>query len=590
MSYLITIEQDVQKFAKVIQDVLQVDVTIVDDNFRRVAGTGKFTDTIGCTIGINTVFAKALENGESYFIDNPGQCTLCDQCVEKGDCSESAEVCCPIMFEGKAVGVIGLVAFEEGQKQALLENKQGLMEFLNQMADLISSRVLEGEMLLRNKVLRKQLETIMDTIDEGIIALDQFGKVTHFSYFAKKIFNISNENIQGEQIGELLPELWKEIKDMGNVSNREIVLNNKKRARVILTTRSIVYNNSFKGTLLVVRTISDVRKIINHVSGNTLNIYFEDIIGETKIVKEAKERALKASNGCSTILILGESGTGKELFARAIHSESCRKDKPFIAINCAAIPEALLESELFGYEDGAFTGAKKGGKIGKFELANGGTIFLDEIGDMPLHLQTKLLRVLQDKAIERVGGRHSIPLDVRIIAATHKDIIKMIENGEFRNDLYYRLNVIPLLIPSLRERKEDISMLMEHILQKCNTKLEKSIEGFEKEVYSIFSEYDWPGNIRELENAIEYAVNMEGGRLIGVTSLHQKFKILEAVPKKALGEDSALAHEIIPIKDLEKQAIKEALRILKGNRDEAAKSLGISRATFYRKLKEYEIE
>lgn len=586
MSYLMTIQQDVQKFAGVINNVLQVDVTIVDDTFTRIAGTGKFNATIGCTIGINTVFAKALEKGESYFIDNPGKCSLCEMCIDKGICSESAEVCCPIMFEGNAVGVIGLVAFKEEQKLGLVEKKQGLMEFLNQMADLISSRIQEGEMLLKNRVLRRQLETTMDTIDEGIIAIDQYGKITHCSLCAKKIFNLDKDDVQGKNINIVIPELWKEIKDIKKINNREIILNDENNLRIILTTRPIIYDNIFKGTVLVIRTISDVRKIINHVTGNNINIYFEDIIGESKEIKDTKNEAVKASIGSSTILITGESGTGKELFARAIHSVGCRKDKPFVAINCAAIPEALLESELFGYEDGAFTGAKKGGKIGKFELAKGGTVFLDEIGDMPIHLQAKLLRVLQDKSIERVGGNRNIQLDVRIIAATHKNISKMIEDGEFRNDLYYRLNVIPLLVPPLRERKEDIPLLMNHILEKCNGKLNKSIKGFSNDVRKVFINYDWPGNIRELENAIEYAVNMENDRIIVINSLHQKFK-RETI--NTIKDNISIDNTIIPIMEMEKIAIINALKILKGNKEEAAKSLGISRATFYRKIKEYNI-
>jgi sigma-54 dependent transcriptional regulator, acetoin dehydrogenase operon transcriptional activator AcoR len=586
MSYLMTIQQDVDKFAKVIHDVLKVDVTIVDDNFVRVTGTGKFNDTIGTTIGLNTVFAKVLETGKSYFIDNPGQCELCEGCIDKFSCIEYAEVCCPIMLEGRAIGVIGLIAFEQQQKDALLENKKGLMEFLNQMADLISSRVLEGEMLLTNKLLRKQLETIIDSIDEGIIAIDNNGSITHCSYWARRIFDIGQEDVQGRNIEQLIPGLFHQIKDIDNVNNREIVLNKRSDTRVILSTRPITHNNSPRGTVLIIRTISDISKIINHVSGSAVNIYFEDIIGKSKIISDTKDKAIKASNGCSTILIMGESGTGKELFARSIHSQSSRGDKPFIAINCAAIPESLLESELFGYESGAFTGARKGGKIGKFELAKGGTIFLDEIGDMPLHLQAKLLRVLQDKTIERVGGSHSIALDVRIIAATHKDIPRMIDRREFREDLYYRLNVIPLVVPSLRERKEDILILMKHILQKANLKLNKAIACFDKEVEDIFLQYDWPGNIRELENAIEYAVNMENSFTITLGSIHQKFK--NQTP--CLLKQNDWGHRITSLRDMERSAIIKALELLEGDKEEAAKSLGISRATFYRKLKSYGIE
>jgi transcriptional regulator with PAS, ATPase and Fis domain len=279
---------------------------------------------------------------------------------------------------------------------------------------------------------------------------------------------------------------------------------------------------------------------------------------------------------------MGESGTGKEMFARAIHNDSSRRGKPFVAVNCAAIPEGLLESELFGYEEGSFTGAKKGGKIGKFEIANGGTIFLDEIGDMQLHMQTKLLRVLQDQTIERVGGQYEIPIDVRVIAATHKDLYKMMKEGEFRYDLFYRLNVIPLVIPPLRERKEDIPLIMKYVLQKCTSKLNKSIIGFSPEANDILLNYYWQGNIRELENTIEYAVNMENSGFISANNLPAKFKRNKDNPSPSDGLTS--------VKNLEKEAILNALNAFGyKNKAAAAKAIGMSRATFYRKLREYEI-
>lgn len=581
MSYLMNIKDDVQKFAEVIQNVLKVDVTIVDEDFIRVSGTGRYLDLIGSEIGPDTVFARALKSGSSFFIEDPRNCNLCDTCSDKGRCTESAEVCCPIIVEDRAIGVLGLVAFEEGQREELISNKKELMEFLNQMTDLISSRVIEGEMLLRNKFLRKQLETTIDTIDEGIIATNREGIITHCSYSARRILCIEDtKKVVGKKFDIIIPELSDTIDKRENISNREIIIDKKRGIRGIFTTRVIEYNNSFQGMVVVIRTISDVRRIINHVSTNTLNIYFDDIIGTSRALTEVKDKALKASRGSSTVFIMGESGTGKEMFARSIHSSSNRSDKPFVAINCAAIPETLLESELFGYEEGAFTGAKRGGKIGKFELANGGTIFLDEIGDMPLHLQTKLLRVLQDSRIERVGGQNSIPLDVRVIAATHKDIPKMLKEGEFRQDLFYRLNVIPIIIPPLKERKEDIPILMKHILKKCNSKLLKLIDDFEDTVYNMFMNYSWPGNIRELENVIEYAANMEMSNMIGLNSLPQRLR---------KDDIASSLSEIIPVKELEKRAILNALNILDNNKEAAALALGISRATFYRKIKEYGI-
>jgi len=283
-------------------------------------------------------------------------------------------------------------------------------------------------------------------------------------------------------------------------------------------------------------------------------------------------------------LIQGESGTGKELFARAIHDESSRKHMPFVAINCAAIPESLIESELFGYSDGAFTGALKGGKPGKFEIADGGTIFLDEIGDMPIHLQTKLLRVLQEREVERIGAKYSTPIDVRVIAATHQELEKRIEVKMFREDLFYRLNVIPLLLSPLRERKDDIMPLSKFFLNRYNQKLEKSITDFSDRVQEFFFAYDWKGNIREMENMIEYAVNMCDTDEIDIIHLPERFRQKNVVDPSDI--------RISNLESLEKKEIQKALKQFSRNKEgveNMVKALGISRATLYRKIKYYDL-
>ncbi|MGI6552605.1 MAG: sigma-54 interaction domain-containing protein [Bacillota bacterium] len=286
------------------------------------------------------------------------------------------------------------------------------------------------------------------------------------------------------------------------------------------------------------------------------------------------------ANSDSTVLITGESGTGKEILARAIHANSNRSQEHFVTINCGAIPETLLESELFGYEEGAFTGAKKGGKLGKFEIANGGTIFLDEIGDMPLHLQVKLLRVLQEKVIERVGGSFSVPIDVRVIAATHRDLEEQAQQNQFRWDLYYRLNVIPLHIPPLRERQEDIMMLAKYFLEIYNHKINKKIKYFAKETENLLLNYEWPGNVRELSNAVEYAVNMETSAILSARNLPPRLR-MRASTSQYIEKDNGL-------KKMERDLIADALAkygISTEGKKRVAESLGISLATLYRKLK-----
>ncbi|MEL7654516.1 MAG: sigma 54-interacting transcriptional regulator, partial [Bacillota bacterium] len=310
---------------------------------------------------------------------------------------------------------------------------------------------------------------------------------------------------------------------------------------------------------------------------------FTDIIGESEAMLRAKRRTLQVSTSDSTILITGESGTGKELFARAIHSESPRSKNPFIAINCGAIPEMLLESELFGYEKGAFTGADSRGKPGKFEIAHKGTIFLDEIGDLPLHLQVKLLHAIQNRCIDRVGGTSPIDIDVRIIAATNKNLEKMIAAQEFREDLYFRLNVIPIMIPPLREREGDIELLLRYALKKFNGLLNKNIKDFHPEALKLLMNYNWPGNVRELENVVEYAINMEeGNSLILIENLPDK--ILKR--KRNLSSKAGLKEKM---DEYQRMLIEECLDETGRSTEEkiiAAKRLGISESTLYRRIRE----
>ena len=329
--------------------------------------------------------------------------------------------------------------------------------------------------------------------------------------------------------------------------------------------------------------------------------HFHDLIGDSTTFLAAKKLAERISANNSSVLLIGESGTGKELFAHAIHNNSMRSTLPFVAINCTSIPEHLLESELFGYEDGAFTGAKKGGKKGQFEVANNGTIFLDEIGDMPLSMQSKLLRVLQEKEVQRVGGQKSIPVDVRIIAATHRNLEKMVEEGKFRQDLYYRLNVIKIEIPPLKNRKEDIPLISISLLRKLEGKFFRKGIKLSSEVTHRLMQHLWPGNIRELENVLERAINVLDGKTIEVSHLPLYLRDQELVSnqvnetntsKNDPAEKNPLS--IAPLKEtlakVEKEAILNALGVTNGNKQDAAKLLKIGKTSFYEKCKVYDIK
>lgn len=322
-----------------------------------------------------------------------------------------------------------------------------------------------------------------------------------------------------------------------------------------------------------------VTELIQPVKKNS----FDEIIGTSNAIRKVKDDAKTFAVGISNILIHGESGTGKEVFANAIHQESKFAKGPFIAVNCAAIPDNLLESELFGYEEGSFTGAVKGGRVGKFEMANNGTLFLDEIGEMPIHLQSKLLRALQERKIQRVGSTKSIDVNIRIITATNRDLRKMIETGEFREDLFYRLGVIPIEIPPLRQRKEDIPELSSYFLKMYASMMDKTmIKGFEQDVIDLLCSYKWPGNVRELQNTIEYAVNKCQGTKICMHDIAERLVMTN-------GE------RLSPVKnleELEKHEIQNALAVFTNTQEgkaKAAEALGISRATLYRKISKYQL-
>lgn len=327
---------------------------------------------------------------------------------------------------------------------------------------------------------------------------------------------------------------------------------------------------------------------------------FKNIIGEDEKLRNVKSIAQRASNTGSTVLIVGESGTGKDLFANAIHRASTRVNHPFVRVNCAALPDNLLESELFGYEDGAFTGARKGGKPGKFELANHGTIFLDEIGDMPLSMQAKLLIVLQEREVERVGGTKPFQVDVQVIAATNRKIKEMIKKGEFREDLYYRLNVITLNIPPLRERPQDIHLLVNSLLPKLSQRLHTRVENISPDALQLLCNYDWPGNVRELENLLERAINLADLNqesclcLKHFPSLSKHFSSLSKLvvqPELNLEPVEIESFDNLneAVRKIEEETIRRILEKTHNNKAQSAKILGINKSVLYRKLRKYDL-
>ncbi|HZK53088.1 MAG TPA: sigma-54-dependent Fis family transcriptional regulator [Desulfosporosinus sp.] len=426
------------------------------------------------------------------------------------------------------------------------------------------------------------LTAATESVAEGLLAVDNEGLIIHINPVAQKIFGLSMKVEAGQPLKSILGPNEK-FSEMANQllwkTDVEIVHDQGAGGIHCICSARPFYmkDGPIAGVVYTLREINKVRSLVNRMAGATARFYCEDIIGESDVVKDALKLILVAADSRSNVLLTGESGTGKELFAQAIHNHSARSDGPFVAINCAAMPRELIQSELFGYNEGAFTGAKRGGNPGKFELANEGTIFLDEIGDMPIELQVNLLRVLQERKITRVGGQKVIPINIRIIAATNKDLLKAVEEGRFRQDLYYRLNVLRIHIPPLRERGEDIELITMHLIKLFSESLGKEIIGVEPEFLEVIGNYSWPGNIRELQNAVEYAMNVAEGDYLRPRDLPLGINSQPVIMQK-VGKAASLT-------EIEKNTIVATLNKFEGNITKTAKTLGIGRNTLYDKLR-----
>ena len=580
------IKNDIQNIADAIETVLKIDVTIVDENLIRIAGTGKYINKIGEQID-GYAFKKSLQDGEVIVIDNPKVSPICKECCRTGNCNEFGEICCPIVCDGKSYGVIGLIAFSEEQRKIIEANSEGMVNFLTRMADLLSGKLKAAIKSYELDIEKKKLETLVDGMDKSVVSIDVDGRVDKYNLKFKKMFNIKDD-ITGKIIFDIfkfikIPDKYRKGHSFSSSFNYK---SGSKTIKGIYNMSRIELNDEIKGYVIDFTDKKEAIKNYNKMNKDR-SIMIDNIIGESESIKKVKQETIMAAQSVSTVLITGESGTGKELFARAIHNHSKRSEYPFIAVNCAAIPDNLLESELFGYEEGAFTGARKGGKLGMFEIAHKGSLFLDEIGDMSLHLQSKLLRVLQEKEVNKIGAKSNIEIDVRIIAATNKDLESMVKEGTFREDLYYRLNVIPIKLPSLSQRKGDIPLLIDYMIHDYSVKLEKNVEGIDEVALDRMLKYGWPGNVRELQNSIEYSVNMAQGSEITVDVLPKS--ILEYEEKFEEEETSAIE----TLEELEKREIQKALKrysVYKKDKELAAKALGISRATLYRKIEKYNIK
>lgn len=563
----------IDRVTTILSTSMDIDVAFFDDNSRLVSCTKSYEKHKGHIV--HTPFIDEVLTKGQIIVSKPGNMNLCSGCRFQKDCPAKAEVLGCIKVRRTPVGVISFTSFSQEKSRHLCEDASKFFDIVNITSDLIT---LLTSQAVDIELFQKMFSTALDMSNDAFIFIDGTGTTRAFNSNAKNYFKSIEDNKEQHITNIFSNELFSEI-TQNTVLNTTI---QKDNLPFQVSSVPISFENQFSGAVIKIN-----RKFNKRNHNNIKEIFLNDIMGESKEIKKVKEKAMIASKSKSTVLITGETGTGKELFARVIHCEGNRRDFPFVAINCAGIPDSLLESELFGYEEGAFTGAKKGGKKGKFEMANNGTLFLDEIGDMSLNLQAKLLRVLQNQTIMRVGSTFPIQLNLRIIAATNKNLRHEIKEGNFREDLFYRLNVIPIVIPPLRNRLDDIEKLSNHFLEKYNKVIGKKIEGFSPSTLDILKSYDWPGNVRELENTIEYAVNMENEYIMQPENIpeHIRFNAFTSTRQKSANRtDNILENEIL---STEFAIIKKALDKygwdVEGKK-KAAKELGISLRTLYRRL------
>lgn len=491
----------------------------------------------------------------------------------------------PIVDNGRIIGSIGMVAAYERVNHHTL----GMVVAA---ADHIQS------ILALNRVSQHH-QVITDSMSDGVMVVDLNGHITYINNKCEKILGLGSLNNTEMNIQALFgknPEnqFFINIVTQGRIVTDDFVVLHRGRNQIpchITCTPLHSNNPADLGSVVILREAERMNSIVGKWIGRGAKMTFADVIGKNPRFQDTVNIARTTAQSDSNVLLLGESGTGKDILAQAMHNESYRKNNPFLAINCAALPRELIASELFGYEEGAFTGAKKGGNVGKFELANHGTLFLDEIGDVPLDLQVSLLRVLEEKSVIRLGGNKVIPVNVRIIAATNKKLEQEIARDRFRSDLYYRLGVIKLVIPPLRERNDDVPLLVEHFLKVICKRFGKPKKTLSPQAMEILMAYHWPGNIRELQNVLEVAVQLAPSDIIGHEFL-SRYLEAEAPPPSIIHQEYtgiAKIPDMRPEFNEERIILEQSLAKNQWNKSQTAKDLGVSRQCLYRRMYKYNL-
>ncbi|AKM46719.1 MULTISPECIES: sigma-54 interaction domain-containing protein [Edwardsiella] len=584
-SVLMQIQPTILRFTKMLSSVLQLEVEIVDATMTRVAGTGPYGKFFGRKLNSNSRLLRyVLDTKQEKVVIRSRFDPVCEGCNSKDNCKEKAFLGTPILFQGNCIGVISLVAFTQEQQERIKDNLHEFSDYVRHISNIFVSKLLESQG--GNDGVSKILLSLIENMDQGVLVLDENNQAQFANATALKQLNAINEQVIGKTFN-IRPLTYQQNYLSGHLQH--IVAFDQHQELIIGQLHDIQDHQLFLMTF--------------HQSHSPMNVELnpddpriEHLVGECRPMRNLKRLISRIASSPSSVLIVGESGTGKEVVARAIHQLSDRNNKPFIAINCAAIPDQLLESELFGYVKGAFTGASANGKMGLIQAANHGTLFLDEIGDMPLTLQAKLLRAIESREVQPIGSSSPIAVDIRIISATNQNLEQYIADGKFREDLYYRLNVIPMALPPLRERQGDIELLIHYFLNLHTKRIGLVYPGISPEVMMLLKRYRWPGNVRELSNLMEYLINVvPSGEVIdtallppnlinGQVTLNYREDNSAYQSSVACGDD----HGSTALEEMEKQMIREALARY-SNKKQAAEELGIGIATLYRKIKKYEL-
>ncbi|WP_126735424.1 sigma-54 interaction domain-containing protein [Escherichia coli] len=582
-SVLMQIQPTIQRFARMLASVLQLEVEIVDENLCRVAGTGAYGKFLGRQLSGNSrLLRHVLETKTEKVVTQSRFDPLCEGCDSKENCREKAFLGTPVILQDRCVGVISLIAVTHEQQEHISDNLREFSDYVRHISTIFVSKLLEDQGPGDN--ISKIFATMIDNMDQGVLVVDDESRVQFVNQTALKTLGVVQNNIIGKPI-RFRPLTFESNFTHGHMQH--IVSWDDKSELIIGQLHNI------QGRQLFLMAFHQ-----SHTSFSVANApdepHIEQLVGECRVMRQLKRLISRIAPSPSSVMVVGESGTGKEVVARAIHKLSGRRNKPFIAINCAAIPEQLLESELFGYVKGAFTGASANGKTGLIQAANTGTLFLDEIGDMPLMLQAKLLRAIEAREILPIGVSSPIQVDIRIISATNQNLAQFIAEGKFREDLFYRLNVIPITLPPLRERQEDIELLVHYFLHLHTRRLGSVYPGIAPDVVEILRKHRWPGNLRELSNLMEYLVNVvPSGEVIDSTLLPPNLLNNGTTEQSDVTEVSE-AHLSLDdaggtaLEEMEKQMIREALS-RHNSKKQVADELGIGIATLYRKIKKYEL-